>query len=243
MNLRKMVCMSMLMASSSISLAFNNNDEQIAHILTVVETGTQQQKEEVLERLQWSTLSDPKLYDEFEKDLLQHYQQKYFEDDLADLLAYEVRALGYSGNPKYKQILETLAKDANNSSLKRYAKKAQKDLPTFIKVQQALSNVSISRADMASELVNYMRLLETDDSYSQRLAARAIYHEQQNKPELIALAAEKLKANYMKSDLDGLGQDSAAWLCKVLKQHGGYDALLEEVANNSPHRKIQRYAK
>jgi len=243
MTLRKFFITSLMVAISSTSFAYTSNDEQIAHILNVVETGKQQQKEQILERLQWSTLSDPKLFDTFEKDLLKHYQEKYLAGDLADLLAYEVRAIGYSGNAKYKPTLALLAKESENSSLKRYAKKAQNDLPTFIAVQNALEKVSVDKPNMASELVNYMKLLETDDSYSQRLAARAIYHEQQNNPELIKLVATKLKNVYMKSALDGLGQDSAAWLCKVLKQQGGYDTLLNEVAENTPHRKIKRYAK
>ncbi len=222
--------------------AFESKDEQIDYILTQVQSAPQQQKEQILERLQWSGLSDPRLFDVFEDNLLQHYQDKYPADDLADLLAYQARALGYSGNEKYQKTLSLLADEAKNSSLRRHAKNGKRDLETFIQVQNALQQVQLSKGERAFEVFTYSKMLKTDDPYTQRLAARAIYHEKRDNQALLDLTAEKLQGMYMNKDLDSLAQDTAAWMCKVLKPHSGYEQLLTEVAENTPHRKIRRYA-
>ena len=222
--------------------AFESKDEQIDYILTQVQSAPQQQKEQILERLQWSGLSDPRLFDVFEDNLLQHYQDKYPADDLADLLAYQARALGYSGNEKYQKTLSLLADEAKNSSLRRHAKNGKRDLETFIQVQNALQQVQLSKGERAFEVFTYNKMLKTDDPYTQRLAARAIYHEKRDNQALLDLTAEKLQGMYMNKDLDSLAQDTAAWMCKVLKPHSGYEQLLTEVAENTPHRKIRRHA-
>jgi hypothetical protein len=222
--------------------ASESKDEQIDYILTQVQSAPQQQKEQILERLQWSGLSDPRLFDVFEDNLLQHYQDKYPADDLADLLAYQARALGYSGNEKYQKTLSLLADEAKNSSLRRHAKNGKRDLETFIQVQSALQQVQLSKGERSFEVFTYSKMLETADPYTQRLAARAIYHEKRDNQALLDLTAEKLQDMYMNEDLDSLAQDTAAWMCKVLKQHSGYEELLDNVAENTPHRKIRRYA-
>jgi hypothetical protein len=222
--------------------AFESKDEQIDYILTQVQSAPQQQKEQILERLQWSGLSDPRLFDVFEDNLLQHYQDKYPADDLADLLAYQARALGYSGNEKYQKTLSLLADEAKNSSLIRHAKNGKRDLETFVQVQSALQQVQLSKGERSFEVFTYSKMLKTDDPYTQRLAARAIYHEKRDNQALLDLTAEKLQGMYMNKDLDSLAQDTAAWMCKVLKPHSGYEQLLTEVAENTPHRKIRRYA-
>lgn len=243
MTLGKKLIPLLFAAVSMSAAAYQSKDEQIDAVLKVMQTGSQERKETVLERLQWSGLSDPRLYDVLEADLLANYQEKQYESDKRDLMAYEVRALGYSGNPKYKPTLELLTKKAVESNVKRHAKKALRDLNTYISVQRELSQVVIEQAEKPFEIQTYIRMVQTDDSFTQRLAARAAFHETIRDPELMSLFAEKLESMYMNPDLDALDQDVAAWMCKVLKLHSEYTALLTEVAEKSPHRKIQKYAK
>jgi hypothetical protein len=223
--------------------AFENKDAQIDFILNQMQSASQDRKEQILERLQWSGLSDPRLYDVFEADLLAHYQEKYPNDEQASLMAYEVRALGYSGNLKYQTTISTLASEAKHSRLKRHANKAKRDLEVFNDMQRKLGQVALEKESSSFEVLTYMRMLKTNDGFTQRLAARAMYHEHQTDQALLSLAQEKLKAVYMDESLDKQDQDTAAWIIKVLKQHSGYQAFLKEVAENTPHKKLSRYAK
>lgn len=242
MMLRKTIITLVFILAYGNAIAFENKEAQIDFVLNQMQSASQDRKEQILERLQWSGLSDSRLYDVFETDLLAHYQEKYPEDEQASLMAYEVRALGYSGNLKYQKTLSLLASEAQNSRLKRHAKKAKRDLELFNEMQRKLAQVALENEGLSFEAWTYMRMLETDDSFTQRLAARAMYHEHQSNKALLSLAAEKLKAVYMDESLDKQEQDTAAWISKVLKQHSGYETFLKEVAENTPHRKISRYA-
>lgn len=240
--MKKLLLLVAVMTFCQSALAFNSNDEQIDHVLTIVESASQTEKLRVLERLQWSTLSDPRLFDTFEQALLKHYKNGNLDRDLEKSLLYQTRALGYSGNPKYKAVLKTLSNQNDNRRIRNTANRALKDFPYFNKVQELLANTPAEELNLPSEAINYLRLLKTENSYAQRLAARAMFHENRKEPELIEHIVANLKKDYMTPSLDNLKQDTLAWYCKVLKNVGGYNDLLLEVAENSPHRKIQKHA-
>lgn len=242
MNLKHLVIGASLLVFSGLLQAFETDQQRIEHKLQIMDSGSVEQKEQMLERLQWSGLSDPLLFDRLEKDVLAAQEQKYFERDVLSVLSYEVRALGYSGNPKYQPTLQLLANKAENSKLKRHASKAKTDLVQFQAIQNKLAAVNTTDAELPAEVVSYIKLLETNDAYAQRLAARAIFHEQRTEPALLEVTAAKLEAMYMDTSLDKTAQDSAAWMCKALKQATGYESLLQKVASETPHKKIRKYA-
>tara|TARA_R100001591_G_scaffold57632_2_gene67646 strand:+ start:109668 stop:110435 length:768 start_codon:yes stop_codon:yes gene_type:complete len=242
MNLKQWVIGASLLAFSGLLQAFETDEQRIAHKLNILESGSVEQKEQMLERLQWSGLSDPLLFDPMEKDLLAAQETKYFGRDELSVLSYKVRALGYSGNPKYQPTLQLLANKAENGKLKRHASKAKTDLAQFQAIQNKLATVSLTDAGLPAEVISYIKLLETNDAEAQRLAARAIFHEQRTEQALLDVAAAKLQAMYMDPNLDKVAQDSAAWLSKALKQATGYEILLQKVASDTPHKKIRKYA-
>jgi len=218
MKLKLLLVATSLLVFSGLLQAFETDEQRIAHKLQILDSGSVEQKEQMLERLQWSGLSDPLLFDPMEKDLLAAQETKYFERDELSVLSYKVRALGYSGNPKYQPTLQLLA------------------------LQNKLAAVNLTNTELPAEVVSYIKLLETNDAYAQRLAARAIFHEQRTEPALLDVAAAKLEAVYMDPSLDKVAQDSAAWLSKALKQATGYESLLKKVASETPHKKIRKYA-
>lgn len=238
----KKVLIITMMLFSQASMAFTSNDEQIDYVLKVMQDGPQTKRLKVLERLQWSTLSEARLYDTFEQNLIAHYQQESLTIDEEEVLRYQIRALAYSGNPKYKSMLKTVKNGSVHRRLKDSARKALRDYPRFQAVQDAISGVSREQSSLPSEVKNYLKLLKTDNSYAQRLAARALFHEGHMQLEVIELVAKNLKKDYQTKDLPGLKQDTLAWYCKVLKSAGGYDALLDEVEANTPYNKIRRHA-
>ncbi len=238
----KNLTMVILLVTSQMAFAFNSDDEQIDYVLDVIKSGSQAEKEKVLERLQWSTISDARLYDVLANELVEKHTQS-LESAERRVLSYKVRALGYSGNPKYESTLDTLVNNTVDGKLRRHAEKAWENLITFKAVQTQLEKVEFEQGELPSEVANYIRLLKTNDSYAKRLAARATFHEHQTNQVLLSIIAEQLKAAYKAPDLEDLDQDMAAWFCKALGQAGGYGDLLSEVADNSPYRKIQKYAK
>lgn len=224
--------------------AFTTVDEQIDHYLEILEYDTSY-KITTLERLQWSGLTDPRLYDEIEKQVIDRYQEEGLSEQSRDMLSHLIRALGYSGNDKYRGTLDTVSKGALSNRHRKHAKKALLQLEQFISWNRLLVASDYSVEGKSVEVATYMKMLSTNDVMVQRLAARAIFHERQYDSDLLAMAAEKLEAMYLQDGLPIEAQDTAAWLCKAIGQSGWseYKELLKKVAANTPYKKVKKHAK
>ena len=233
-----------LLLMNGPAAAFATLDEQIAHYLEVLDNGSYAAKTTMLERLQWSGLSDPRLYDQIESRLLADYQKEDLNKNDYAVMSHQARALSYSGNEKYRKSLKMVMKQAANKRVAKHARKALSQLKDFSRWQKLIEQSSANASAKEVEVASYMRMLNVDDVFVQRLAARAIYHEEQNDPDLLALTADKLKAIYAQEGLDKQEQDTAAWLCKALGQSGiaEYGQLLTRVADETPYKKIRKYA-
>lgn len=233
-----------LLVANMPVFAFTSVDEQIDHYLEILATGNFESRKQMLERLQWSGLSDPRLYDEIEKQLLAQYQNEDLDKYENSLLSHRARALGYSGNEKYRSSLEEVKKAAYQNRVRKHAGKALSELGKYEIWNRKVAQSDTSVEGKSVEVTTYMRMLNVDDSFVQRQAARAIYHENRQDSDLLALVAERLEGLYLQEYLDKQVQDTAAWFCKALGRNGGskYTALLSKVAENSPHKKIRKYA-
>lgn len=226
------------------TMAFETNGERIASYLQLLSSDNYEAQEQMLNRLQWSGLSDPALFDVIEQSLLTDYQNESLSSDRQDLMNYQVRALGFSGNEKYRQTVTDVSHNAANSKLRRYGKKALTDLTKFSHWLSLLPPEIIPAEGLSIESVTYLEMLNIENTFVQRLAARAIFHERISDPVLLNRAEQIIRSHYMKSDLDAETQDTIAWLCKDIGQSGRteYLTFLAEVAEKTPSRKIAKYA-
>jgi len=225
--------------------SFESVDEQIDHYLKILEKGGHASKVQMLERLQWSGLSDPRLYDEIEHQLLMQYQSDGRDKYEISLLSHKARALGFSGNEKYRTSLAQVSKAATPKRVRQHAKKALSELDKFKNWNRMIAEVDITVEGKSVEVTTYIKMLNVNDTFVQRNAARAIYHEFQEDPDLLALVAERLEGLYLQDNLDKQVQDTAAWFCKALGRNAPWDygELLSEVAKNTPYKKIRKYAR
>ena len=201
-------------------------------------------KLQMLQRLQWSGLSDPRLFDAIEKQLLEHYRESEYNKQPLAILAHQARALGYSGNEKYRETLAEVRENAGNGKLREHANTALLQLPRFRDWHLLIESSNFPIEGKAAEIGTYMRMLSVDNPYVQRLAARAIFHERRQDADLLALAASRLDARFQDPELSIAAQDTLAWICKALGQSGNliYQDLLTQVSTESPHDKIRKHA-
>ena len=225
--------------------SFDSVGEQIDHYLKILEKGGHASKVQMLERLQWSGLSDPRLYDEIEKQLLEQYQNEELDKYENSLLSHRARALGYSGNEKYRNSLAQVNKAAFQKRVRQHAKKALSELDKYKNWNRMIAESDITIEGKSVEVTTYIKMLNVNDTFVQRQAARAIYIEFQKDPDLLALVADRLEGLYLKDNLDKQVQDTAAWFCKALGRNAPWDygELLSEVAKNTPYKKIRKYAR
>ena len=234
----------LLWACSNPLLAFATLDEQVDYYLEVLERGGYTIKLQMLQRLQWSGLSEPRLFDAIEKQLLEHYHESEYNKQPLAVLAHQARALGYSGSEKYRATLVEVRQNAGHSKLRSHANTALQQLPRFRDWHLLIEASDFPVEDKAVEIGAYMKMLSVENPYVQRLAARAIFHERRQDSELLALAASRLESGYLDPELPAAAQDTLVWLCKALGQSGGltYQDLLAKVVIDSPHEKIKRQA-
>ena len=229
--------------SSSI-LAFSSKEDQINHYLELLSNSNAVATIQMLERLQWSGLMDPRFFDVIEANVIGQSQDNNIGPNAFKVLGYQVRALGYSGNEKYRDTLKEVKDNALELKIRGYAKKALRDMKRFSDWNTQIANSEFAVKSKPVEIETYMKMLNVDDPSVQKLAARAIYHEQQDDHDLLSLAAEKLKAMYLKEGLNREAQDTAAWLSKAIGQNGGEEfvTLLIEVVEKTPYKQIRRHA-
>jgi len=245
MNKLKLMTMLVAFTVNTSAMAFATNDDRIDDYLNTLTTASIDDKEEMLNRLQWSGLTDARLYDDIELRIKSQYLDRNLNKKQLNLVSYQVRALGYSGNEKYRATITLVSNSAGSPKLKRHALKAKADLNDFIAWNKLVADSNLVVEGKSAEVTTYMKMLNVNDFFVQRLAARAIYHEKQTDTELLDLAEEKLKMLYLKAGLDGEWQDTAAWLCKAIGQSGEqkYIKFLAEVNDKTPYNKIRKYAK
>lgn len=87
--------------------------------------------------------TDPELLDVLSEVLLQNYTRSSKTD--TDANAWASRALGSSGNGRYRSVLEQVIEKSDNRKLKKYAKKALKSLPKDGSAQYTAGTVSLDK--------------------------------------------------------------------------------------------------
>lgn len=225
--------------------AFQSQEERSKHYLEILNTYNLDTKTKMLDRLEWSGLSDPLFFDEIEKALLVATSKEYMSSKEIKLSAHLIKALGYSGQERYRDTLLLVKEKTTSTKLAKYLGRAETNLNKFANWHSLIAKQSVKTKGKSAEVIIYLKMLSIKDIQLEKLAARAIFHEHRRDPDLLALAAQRLEAYYLDEALDRDAQDAVAWLCKAIGQSGDvtYSELLNNVATNSPHRKVQKYAR
>lgn len=239
--------MAILLAINLPASAFSTVDEQIDHYLNIYENGSYDSKVEMLKRLQWSGLSDRRLFDPMERYLgfQAMMSDKHLNKPERALLAHMIRALGYSGNERYRNILSNIKDHSKSKKLKGHAKKALIQLEKFKRWNELIAASDFMIEGKSVEVATYMKMLSTNDVMVQRLAARAIFHERHRDPDLLAMTAKKLETWYLRMGLGAEAQDTVAWLVKAVGENnsGEYDQLLQRIYQGTHYKKVKKHAK
>jgi hypothetical protein len=240
----KLVALLIFMLLAGQATAYDTRDEMVDDKLRILNSGNIAAQVEMLNALQWSGLTDERLYEEIANISVEEYQSGEMEKDELKLMISRVRALGYSGIDKYRNFLEAINNDGGYRKLRGNAKKAKAELDRFYRWNQKIADSDFDPGSKSFELNTFMKMLKMDDPEIQRLAARGVYHDGVTDADVLSMVAEQLKAVYQQEGLSALGQDTAAWYCKALGTNAldEYRDLLVTVDEGTPHRKIKKYA-
>ena len=209
----------------------------------VFQSGSQLEQEKAAQALEWAGLSSPQLFDLVEADLLKVLPQA--KDKVAiNYVAHLTKALGYSGNEKYRATLEKIIAEAPNSKLKKYAKLSLPKLNEHARLNPLIAPQAWPTAEHPSLNQRLANMLKSDDTELIRIAAKRMHYTLSYPPELMALLNTTIEQNYLQP-LDCERLDAIAWACRALagSRTPEYKATIEKVAASATTRGLRSYAK
>jgi hypothetical protein len=224
---------------SSLAVAASLEDDTQRYIQ--IFSGDKKLHSDAADTFSWMGLSDTRLFDIIERRLLEDAAASESDRNERNRVARYIRSLGFSGQSKYEP---TIRKFIGNRGYGRFAEAALADLPDYNKWNPVISNRSSFDPKFSDDVNRVANMLRSDDLLLLRVGAKRVYFESKEDV-LLELLAQKLRANYARSDLnDRERSDSVAWLAKALgsSRNDKYTALLREVAGKASAPNVARHA-
>jgi hypothetical protein len=214
-------------------------EEDVQRFIAIFQQSDATAQNRAVEDLAWMGLSDLRLFDPIEQRILAEERAARESRAEKDRIARYMRALGFSGRPKYRSTLNRFTLD---QVYMRYADQAIKDLPYYQRWNPIISARADWDPNLSDEANRVMNMLRSDDLLLQRIAAKRVWFGIQDEPALDLLAA-RLRDAYPK-EWQGEEADSVAWMAKALGRadKGKYRSLLDEVVAGSPTRGVRNQA-
>ena len=191
------------------------------------------------DRLHWSGISDPKLYDIIEDEFKNTFDQALKTPDRTSLeqASWYGKWLGRSGNDKYRTTLENAYHKTNHEKLERHLKTALRDLDLYSEFNPIISKDAAKAPDGKLTEWRIKNMLNSNNPYLIRHAAKRIHNRYYIDEELTDLAAKILESVYLEKHR-GVALDAYRWLSKALMSTGKqkYVELLQNVSKNAKGR-------
>jgi hypothetical protein len=194
---------------------------------------------EAVESLAWKGLSDPRLFDFIEQKLLQEYMQARMTRPDQIRVGHYVRALGFSGQPKY---VPTLRKVQGEFVYQRLARVAQEDIPDYQRWNPIISDRAHFDPRYSDDVNRLLNMLRSDDLQLQRLAAKRVFFGTHD-PVVLDLLEKDLRASYAR--VEHGNEDALSWMIKALGHADPqkYEPLFQEILSSSRDHKLRDYAR
>lgn len=219
--------------------------EDIIDIYTNQDRKTQMRS--VNTRVRFSGITDVRLFDIAEKNLLGNFK---FEKKRKDqqYTSWLVQMLAFSGQEKYRASIERVLAWSRNTTVKRHSKRS---LEVLSKYRRWNTVISQNLQDISENELNKARaknMINAEDPELIRAGASILHHFYLFDKELTDLAEERLLAIYEKSTRKS-GKDeyaeASAWLCKVLggSMNQQYYTTLQTVLSNASSQSLKKWAR
>lgn len=208
----------------------------------VFQSGSQLEQEKAAQALEWAGISSPQLFDLVEANALKSLPNATDKVTI-NYVAHLTKALGYSGNEKYRATIEKIIAEAPHKKLRKHAEQALPTIAIYAKLNPLIAPKPWPAAAHPSLNQRLANMLKSDNTDLIRLAAKRVHHSQDYQPELMALLNSTAEKNYQKT-LDGERLDAIAWTVRALagSRNLDYKPTVEKVAAEATDKKLRKYA-
>lgn len=233
----------LLIATPSFAQA--DREEEIQRYITLF-SSTDNESEVVAacQQLEWLGLNDPRMFDVAEQRLLALYKTAD-HDDFVAMLAWQAKALAFSGQEKYRATLSEVAMHGKDKRLRRHASASLSILDSYIEWQPLITDTTGYRGDQPEPVNRYATMLKTRKKKLQAIAAKRIIAEQIDNQYLLDLLRDLIEPELLHHWQDRNDASAVAHMLKALAQSGKaeYRPTLEKAAEHAGTDRIRKYAK
>lgn len=217
-------------------------ESKIQHYIEVFKGDDFDSQHDVMSELQWSGISDERLFDIIADKVEKGINPPPDEDNIkSQHLSHFAKALGRSGNQKYTPLLNKL-REVDNSTINRHAESALKLMEQYSEWNPVIARdiEQASSGKLDEWRVNNM--LESGMPELIRVGGKRIYYEYHDNSELTAKAVEVLLAGY-EDPQTNIMADAMAWLCKGVAAgpNTEYVDTMKKVTRTTESYQVERY--
>ena len=201
-------------------------------------------KKQALHELAWAGISDPRVYDPIEVELLAGYQISDSDKAKVEQMSWLAKGLAVSGNSKYQAPLDKILAETPSKKLKKHVGTGLKRLPNYEKWNPVIAaNLEQAPAGGLNQ-TRVLNMLASDIPELFRAGAKIARNKFTGDDEVLAAVNASLLANYNRNLTNSVQVDGVNHLIRTLGEAGDsqYRSTLDMVATSS-NKKIVKYAK
>ena len=222
-----------------------DREKDIQNFADMVTSGNWVKYKEAAQLLEWSGLSDSRIFDPLEEELLKITAKKNPGKQDIDLASWLLKALSFSGQNKYYDTVLMTSKKTKDSKIKKYAKLSLGQFEQYNKWNPIINSDEQYNKNVSPEINRFANMLRSDDFPLMELAAKRIHFEHQYDEYLMDVLAKAIETNNKSKYASNRDLDSMGWMMKALggSRSEKHKPVLESLLKSGKHRKIRDYAR
>lgn len=220
-----------------------DRSKEVEQYIEILNSGTVSRQIGAAKEITRAGLSDPKLFDLINTQLLDNYLQSSGSDHV-DYMAWLCKALASSGVSKYKPTLVKIAETTKDSKLERYARQSLELFEQYAEINKIVSDEGNASPGRDPEVTKIINMLTSNMMKLKRDAAKMVTRKDYSDPVIYEIINDELLTGYT-SATDKVAVDAMSWLCKALATSGNplYKETLRKIVDDSGNSKLVKYAK
>jgi hypothetical protein len=209
-------------------------------LLNTFVSGSQDQQIETCRDLEIAGISDKRLFDQVEKNLLASYKRTTRDD--AEYAAWLTKCLAFSGDESYRKTIEEVALNGGHRGTKRHGLASQQMLSDYRRWNPELAAQPDDTAhDLATNRI--VKAFRVNDLDLQMAASKWAFErtiDDEAALDVIGSTAQPLTKKILSKER----VQAVAYMLKALARTGNprYRSLIEETASTGSEQKLRKYA-
>ncbi|MCJ7604196.1 MAG: hypothetical protein MUO63_22185, partial [Desulfobulbaceae bacterium] len=172
-----------------------DRSKEVEQYIEILNSGTLSRQIDAAKEITRSGLSDPKLFDIINTQLLDNYLQSSGTDH-GDYMAWLCKALASSGLDKYKPTLEKIIETTKDPKLERYAIQSLEKFEEYAEINKIISDEGNAFPDRDPEVTKIINMLKSDMMELKRDAAKMVTRKDYSDPAIYEIINDDLLAGY-----------------------------------------------